>query len=404
MRRHVVIGNSHAAIAAVEAIRGVDRTDEIILISRERCFAYSPALTTYYLAGRLPYEGMFFCPEGFYDTHRVETRLGTAVSTVNAASRTIGLADGTTVSYDDLLIATGSVSSVPPVPGIDLPNVFTLWTAADAAQIARAAARVDTVAIIGAGLIGIQSLNAMIGRGKRVALVEMQGRLMPLALDADGSRIAESAVLAGGVDLHLNQRVERIDVSGRGLAVSLTSRRCVEAGMVIVAAGVKPNAAWLEGSGVARRAGVLVNERCATNIPGICAAGDVAEGPDAVTGTQRVNATLLNAAEQGRVAGLNMAGVPARCLRSVQVNAFTVLGVACASAGVTTATEGRHETLTSTSGTVYRKLVFDGDRLVGMVLVGDVDAAGILAAQIEHGDGRPQWGPVGRAISSGPTW
>jgi len=386
MRRHVVIGNSHAAIAAVEAIRRVDAGNDIVLIARELGVAYSPALLTYYLAGRLPYEGIFFCREDFYRAHRVEMRLGTPVVSVHPASRTVVLADGASVPYDDLLIATGSVPWVPPVPGTDLAHVFTLWTAADAARIARAAGAAERVAVVGAGLIGIQLLGAMIARGKRVSLVEMLGQIMPLALDAEGSRMVDEVLVAGGVDLHLDERVARIDTCRRGLSVSLASGRAVEADMVILATGVRPNAAWLDGSGVTRGAGVVVNEYCETNVPGIYAAGDVAEGTDAATGVRRVNATLLNAAEQGRVAGLNMAGTRVPCLRTVRVNAFAVHGVPCASAGLTRGLDGRRDSVSHASGRAYRTLIFDGERLVGMVLVGDVDLAGVLARMIERGD------------------
>ncbi len=384
MKRHVIIGNSHAAISAVQAIRSVSGTDDVILISREDCLAYSPALTTYYLSGRIPYEGMFFCQEEFYKANRVRTILGKQVVKVNAGAHTVALEDGTSLSYDDLLVATGSVSSVPPVPGMQLPNVLTLWTASDARRISDATAGASTVAVIGGGLIGIQSVNAMMARGKKVFLVEMLEQVMPQALDSEGARIVQERMAERGVGLHLGDRLVSIEARGGGLVVSLASGQRVQAEVAIVATGVRPNTALLEASGARIATGVIVNEYCETTAPSVYAAGDVAEGVDGVTGQLRINATLLNAVEQGRVAGLNMAGMRVPCLRTVQVNAFTPLGLPCASAGLVNATDGRQREFVRRSGKGYGKLVVEEDRIVGMVLVGDVDSAGILASAIER--------------------
>ncbi|MEK7777034.1 MAG: FAD-dependent oxidoreductase, partial [Chloroflexota bacterium] len=161
MKRHVIIGNSHAAISAVQAIRSVSSKDEVILISREDCPAYSPMLTPCYLSGDMPYEGMFFCDKAFYQENRVDTLLGKRVVKVTPKSKSVSLENGASVSYDTLLIATGSNSQVPPIPGTQLPNVFTLWSAEDARKIADAMSGAKTVAVVGAGLVGIDCVNVM---------------------------------------------------------------------------------------------------------------------------------------------------------------------------------------------------------------------------------------------------
>ncbi|MFH1140431.1 MAG: FAD-dependent oxidoreductase, partial [Chloroflexota bacterium] len=181
MKRHVIVGNSHAAISAVQAIRSVNSEDKVVLISREDCPAYSPMLTPCYLSGSMPYEGMFFCDEAFYQKNKVDTLLGKRVVRVTPKSKSVSLEDGTSISYDTLLVATGSASRVPPIPGTQLPNVFTLWTAEDARKIGDVMRGAETVAIIGAGLIGIDCVNVVMGWGKKVVLIEMLGQVIPQA-------------------------------------------------------------------------------------------------------------------------------------------------------------------------------------------------------------------------------
>jgi NAD(P)H-nitrite reductase large subunit len=389
VKRHVIVGNSHAGTTAIEWMRRANDEDEIILISREDCPAYSPALTTHYLGGHMSYDEMFYVDDGFYQKHAVKTMRGKAVVRVDSKAKTVYLEDDTAVPYDDLLIATGSLSLVPPIEGAQLPGVLTLWTADDALRVNEAAADAKEVAVIGGGLIGIQSTNAMFDIGKKVTQIEMLGQVMPAAMDADGSRVIEAHYRKHGVDLRLNERVMGIrEEKGRKL-LSLASGGEVSADLVVMAAGVKPNIAFLEGSGVEISRGILVDNHCQTNIEGIYAAGDVAESVNAVTGQRQINAIIPNAAEQGRVAGLNMAGNKVPNLRSIALNTFAPLGLSCASVGVLSSEEAGREAFIRQDGENYRKLIFEGDRLVGAVMIGYVDEAGLLGHMIEMQESRP---------------
>lgn len=382
MKRHVIIGNGGAAISAVLAIRSVSSEDEIVIISKEACPAYSPVLTTYYLSKSIPYEGMFLCDDRFYRRNAVQAILGKKAIRVVPTSRAVLLEDGTAVAYDDLLIATGSSPVVPPIAGVKGPGVFTLWTVEEARAIWEAAEGTETVAIIGAGLIGIQALSAMAKRGKKIIIVEMMDQIMPQALDQTGAGIVEERLRREGVDLRLGQTVQHIDDLGRRKALTLSSGEHAEADMVILAVGIKPNTDLLEGSGVKVHRGVLVDESSRTNIQGIYAAGDVAESVD-TSGESAVNATWPNAIEQGRFAGLNMAGRKARRLRRARTNISTVFGLPFASVDRVKGDPALHETLIHHKES-YLKLIFQVDLLVGVVLVGEVDSIGILASFIER--------------------
>ncbi len=388
MKRHVIVGNGHAGTTAIEWMRRVNDEDEIILISREDCPAYSPALTTHYLGGHIAYDEMFYVDDGFYRKQAVKTMRGKAVVKVDPKAKTVNLEDNTVIPYDDLLIATGSLSLIPPIEGVQLPGVLTLWTANDSLRINEAAANAKAVAVIGGGLIGIQSTNAMFDMGKKVTEIEMLGQVMPAAMDADGSRVIETHYRKHGVDLRLNERVTKIrDEKGRK-ALSLASGDEVAADLVIIATGVKPNISFLEGSGIETSRGILVDSHCQTNIEGIYAAGDVAESVNAVTGQRQINAIIPSATEQGRVAGLNMAGRKVPNLRSIALNTFAPLGLKCASVGLLNAESGEREEIIRQDDKNYRKLIFEGDRLVGAVMIGYVDEAGLLGHMIEMQESR----------------
>ncbi len=389
MKRHVIVGNSHAGTTAIEWMRQVNQDDEIILISREDCPAYSPALTTHYLGGHMSYDQMFYLDDGFYRKHAVKTMRGKAVVKIDPKSNTVLLEDDTSVPYDDLLIATGSVSLIPPIEGARLPGVLTLWTAEDARRIQKAVSAVKKVAVIGAGLIGIQSTNAMVDIGKKVTQIEMLDQVMPMAMDIDGSKVIEAHYRKAGVDLRLNERVTGIVEEKGQKVLSLASGSQVTADLVIMAAGVKPNIPFLEGSGVEVERGILIDNQCQTNIEGIYAAGDVAESVNAITGQRQINAIIPNAAEQGRVAGLNMGGRKASNLRTIALNTFTPLGLPCASVGILNENEDGRDAVIRRDGGNYRKLIFDGNSLMGAVLVGYVDEAGLLGHIIEMQESSP---------------
>lgn len=383
MKRHVIVGNGGAAISAVEALRSTGSADQITLISGERSPACCPVLTTYFLSGVIPYDAMFYRDWGFYQRNDVRLVLGRPAAQLDVGAARVELDNGAVVNYDDLLIATGSTTPIPPIPGIAPERVLTLWSAEDALAIEEASRRAATVAILGAGFIGLQVADAMHKKGKRTVVVEMADRVLPQVMDHQGAAILHERMLSTGVDLRLGEQVVRIQQEGTDLALCLSSGTNVKADLVIVATGVKPNIGWLERSGLHTALGLMVDEQGRTNVENVYAAGDVAESYDAVTQRSRVNATWTNAVEQGRAVGLTMVGKTVPRLAGTQVNVFTLFGVPCASAGVSGADPGGCEVRVE-RGPAYRKLLFRQGVLVGALLVGEVDEIGILASVIRR--------------------
>ncbi len=385
LKRHVIIGNSGAAISAVQGIRAISSTDAITVISKEDCSAYSPVLTTYYLAGSILYKDMFlFRDEELYGKNNVKAILGKEAIKVNTDANTVLLEDGALVEYDDLLIATGASPQRPKVTGTDLPKIYTLRTLQDAERIAEASKKAQDVLIIGGGLVGLQVANALFGKGAKMTLMVASQQILSQNVDGEAAKIIQKRVESFGVRFLLGRDVESIKEKGDKVVVTTNRGEELPADMLVVAKGVTPNIKLVEGSGVKLARGILVDKWMRTNIENVYAAGDVAGGIDDITGRPRSNPTWPSATGQGWVAGMNMAGQKVPFLRNVQFNICTLFGLSFASVGLTKGEGKRYNEVACRMGSNYRKFIFEGNVLVGAVLVGEVDDTGILTNFIER--------------------
>lgn len=384
MKHFVILGNGGAALSALKAIRSLRPEDPITLISQEDCPAYSPALTTYYLRGTIPYRRMFLCPLSYYRCQRATLLLRKRAIAVEPRREQVVVEGGEGVPYDELLIATGSRPLLPPTPGREL--ALTLWTARQAQVLKMRTKKAWRIAVVGAGLIGLQILDALYYRERFLTLVEMLPQVLPRVLDGEASFRVEQRLREGGIDLRLGETVEEVRDQGKLKELRLASGAKVEAQVVVFATGVAPNTSALTGSGVRVEQGVVVDETGRTNLEHIYAAGDVAQGPDSLTGRPQVNATWPNALEGGWTAGLNMAGQHTPRPHNIRVNILTPLGLPVASLGRVDPGPGDEEVTRRSPGS-YRKLLYHGGRLVGALLVGEVAEVGILANRLARDGG-----------------
>ena len=384
MKKHLIVGNGGAAISAVRAIRRINSDDEITVISKESCCAYSPVCLTYYMRGSIGREDVFICEESLYRQNKVNIVLGRKATNVDTKLRRVYTYGGEARYYDDLLIATGSSPVIPSIEGVNLPGVFVLRTIYDAERIISFLGSKESVAIIGSGLAAIQALGALINRGKKVVLAARRHQILRKILDLQGARILEERLYQEGADIRLNEPVLGIHGNDRKKVISLASGAELTADAVILAVGAHPNVDFIKGSRIELSSGIVIDQHCRTSKEGIYAAGDVAEAYDPITSHYTINATWPNAIEQGRVAGLNMAGKEASILRNIRFNIFTLFGFSCASLGLTRADGIKPDEIVLEHGVVYRKLFFKEGLLVGAVLLGDIDDAGIIVSLIQR--------------------
>jgi NAD(P)H-nitrite reductase large subunit len=386
--RYVIVGNSYAAVGAVESIRELDREGEIVIISDEPYEAYCRPLITYWITGEVREDKLAYRSANWYADHQVQTMLGRKVVRVDLPRRRVILEDGEEIAYDRLLIATGGTPFMPPIENIDAEGVFPM-TRLDDARAFKAWVEQDHVesgVIVGAGLICLSLFKAIEGMAIRFTLVEMLDRVMGIALDYEASAMIEKRLTDAGVTLRTSSLAEAIltDDDGRVRAVRLKSGEEIPCQVVVMAVGMRPNVALLEGSGVEIERGVGVDEYMRTNVEDIYAAGDVVKTWDVVNRMHHVIGILPLAYEQGRIAGWNMAGARRKFPGGIPLNSLPIFDTSLMTMGITITDERPDlDVLVHKEGDrVYRKLVFEGDRLVGAILVGDVAHGGVFTSLI----------------------
>ncbi len=393
--RQVIIGNSAAGISAAETIRSLDPNCSITIISDEDYPAYSRCLTPEFMAGNLSEERLRIRGNNFYLENKIKTKLGVKVVTIDAQNNVVILQNGDTVSYDKLLIATGSITTYPPIEGVNLPGVFGLRTLGDAKAILQAAEKARRVVVIGAGLVGLETAYALYRRGLEVTVVEKAPRILSQQFDNTASQLLQRDMEAEGIRLILGTGIKSIAgptlwarlFRSKGNGVVLENNNHLKCELVVVATGAKPNLDLVRDSGIQIKRGIVVNNLMQTNIPNIYAAGDVAETLDLVTGLRGVTPIWPNAVVQGKYAAYNMVGQERKYNGLIGMqNAVEFRDVPAIAIGITQAEDKEYEILKvyRPEQNLYKKLVIKNDVIKGMIFVGDINNAGVIAALIRN--------------------
>ena len=367
--RYVIIGGSAAAIGCIEGVRSVDKTGEIILITGETEWNYSRPLISYLLEGKTTRDKMWCRPDGFFTRNGVTVIAGVLASTLDAGDRTVRLSTGERLAYDRLLAATGSRPFVPPIPGLEtVERTFCFQTLSDASALAEALRPESRVLILGAGLTGVKCAEGIRGLCAQIAIADLAPRVLPAVLDDTAAAMVQARMEEKGVRFYLNDSAAAF----RGNTARLQSGTELEFDVLVTAVGVRPNTQLVADAGGAVDRGILVDGRCATTLPDVYAAGDCAQGYDAVSGEKRMLPLWPNAMLQGETAGINMAGGRADYTQGIALNASGVFGLHMVTAG---SYEG--ESFTVQRDGSYKRLVTADGVLKGVIMVGDVSRAGI---------------------------
>ncbi len=393
-KKHVVVGAGPAGLRAIETIRDYESDSSITLIGDEP--AYSRMVLPYYLAGDIEERAVFTGDQDYFTNLSVETRFGSRVTSIDARAKSVTLSDGSTVEYDDLLIATGSSATRPPIPGADLPGVQNMWSLDDARAFLSRAKPNSEVVIIGAGFIGLIILDGLHGARHKITFVELEDRILPRMIASGGAKVVESWMGRHGVETITGTSVTRIEASNGRLSLSLASGQSLQVDSVVVATGIKPNMDFAASAGVQTGDGILVNNQMETNVAGIFAAGDVAEGPVLNSQAREVHAIQPTAFEHGRVAGANMAGQKVTYPGSLGFNVIDAVGLQVASFG-DWQNDADTTNVSSDITSIYRRLSWKGDAIVGAVMIGratDIGAlndVGMVKGFIQAGTALGKW-------------
>ena len=381
MTKHVIIGNGPAGVVAAEALRKLDPKSEITLVGDEPEPPYSRMAIPYFLMGNIAEEGTHLRKDkGHFDGLRIKLVRGRAAS-VDVKAKSVKLQDGAALAFDRLLVATGSRPVKPPIKGLDAPNVHTCWTLEDARAIARLAKSGARVLQIGAGFIGCIIMEALAARGTQLTVVEMGDRMVPRMMTEKAGNMIRRWCEAKGVSVITSAAVESLRAGGKAgeLMAKLNNGQEIAADLVICAAGVAPNADFLKGSGIAVERGIRVDASMRTSVPGIYAAGDATEAADFHSGKPVLNAIQPNAADQARIAAINMAGGQASQAGSMAINVLDTLGLISASFGQWWGEPGGESVeRIDEKGYKYLSLQFKDDVLIGATSIGLTDHVGVL--------------------------
>jgi NAD(P)H-nitrite reductase large subunit len=386
---YVIIGNSVAAVGAIRGVRKIDQKGNITVISRERHIAYGRPLISYLLGGQVTEKRMAYLPEGFYEDNRVNLLLNSEVIAVNGDKKQVKLAGGDLIAYDRLLVATGGDPFIPPIEGLaGKEKVFTFTTWDDAAKLKGISHDIDRVVVIGGGLIGLKAAEGLHQIGKQITIVELADRILSNAFDKPAGRIVAKKMKANGIEVITEETVVAVEGKGGEITgVTLKSGDFIPCDTVIVAIGVRPAAAFLKGSKVTVNRGIVVDDRMETNVKGIFAAGDVAEASDFFTDQKNPMPIWPDAYIQGDVAGTVMAGGDKGYIGGLSMNSLELFKVPTISMGITNPVEPKKYSILTyqdLENYQYRKIVMQGKLLVGAVLVGNVERAGIFAGIIRE--------------------
>ncbi len=377
--RYLIIGNSAGGIGAAEAIREVDATGSIIIVSDEPYPAYSRAMISKYLTKERTLQGMLFRPLDFYDENGITTLLGERVKSLGLSDRTVELESGERILWEKLLIASGGVPIVPQIEGIGKRGVFNFLTLDDAKAIDEYLNNVNKALIVGGGLIGISVAEALTKRDKKVTVVEMKERILNTILDEQASLIAEESAKQAGVRIICGQTVAEVTGNEWVTGVILDSGEEIPCSMVVVAIGVLPRAELVQGTSIRVNRGIVVDRNMATSHPDVYACGDAAEAYDFTYDTNRLTPIWPNAYIGGRIAGRNMAGIEAEYPGGTGMNSLNYFGLDIAAAGIVVPPDDNgYECMSREDDGVYQKLVLRNNVVVGMVCIGDIEKSGIF--------------------------
>lgn len=370
--RHVIIGASFAALNAAKAILSNESDDEVVVLSKEKDAPYYRPLISYLLMGKTTEEKMRMSfPES------VKIILGTEAERIDTKKKEVIASNGKRYKYDRLLISTGSRPFAPPFKGLDRVSdeiKTTFMTLEDARKLNGMLDKDKRVLIIGSGLIGLKSAEAILERVKSVDVIDLQNRILPAVLDEVSSEYLKKYLEAKGMRFHLGLSVDEFyEKSAR-----LTDNSTLDFDALVLAVGVKANTSLFEEVGGKVGRGILIDTHSRTNIQNIYAAGDVTESMDISSMVSKPIQIVPNASLQGETAGMNMSGIERTFDNAIPMNATGFFSLHLITAGTY---KGELLDLSDENG--LRRFYIENDELKGFILTESaIERGGIYTSLI----------------------
>ncbi len=363
-RRIVIAGGGIAGLNAAKAAREQDADCSVIILDEGDTNTYIRTRLPDYISGAASYQELFPYDDAWYSTNKITIYKNSKVTGIDVSKKTIATTMGL-LEFDSLVIALGSSGNIPPIPGVDLENCFSVRTLADADKIKRLSDRGRTCTIIGGGLLGLEMAWAIKQLGCEINVIEHNSRLLPRQIDEQGAALLQKAISDKGINLYLNAEVQEVAGNGKLAHVKLKDGTAIRSDFVILSTGVKANTQPFTASGINIARSILVDGHMQTNVEGIYAAGDIAE-------YNGKNFSIWPiAVAQGKVAGNNAAG---GTMEYVEINPYTSLkikGITMFSIGDVFSADSMVTTELDMEANKYIKLFIKDDIISGAIVFGD---------------------------------
>lgn len=387
MSKYIIVGASAAGLATAEQIRKTDKNGEITILTREDYLPYSRPSISYYLKGRVKESDVYLRKSSYYKTNKINIVTGADVKSIDTEAKTVR-AGRKTYSYDKLCLAAGSKPFIPPMKNVEgKNNVYTFLDMASAKAVKTVADKDTKAVVIGGGLIGMKAAEGLSKVCKSVDVIEFAPRILPSILDAKSAKSVKKYIEnEGGIKFHLEDTIVEAKSRGKTItSVVLKSGKVLKCDLLVVAVGVRPETALAESAGLEVDRGIITDTATMqTSDENIYAAGDCTVSVDMLDGSKKIIALWPNAVQQGTVAGSQMAGGDMVIDGTYSVNAIDFYGLRICTCGLINAHGGQYTDKIKQNGDEYKRLVFEGNRLVGFVLINSSTNAGIYTNLISN--------------------
>ncbi len=383
---HVIIGNGGAGVSALQAIRKLDKKSDITIISREKYPAYSPCSLPNLIGGEIDKSKIFRFDANFYDQLNAKFMKNTEAVNIFPDEKKVKLADGKNIKFDKLLISAGAVPITPKgLEDLTLDGVHIMGTLNSSLQIINNIKQgVNHAVIVGGGFMGIETACMLKKRGINVTIVEMLPNILSRMLDSDVSEKVAEILKKHDIRLILNDSVKNINGKEKVNSVTLSKKK-LKCDVVVLAIGVVPNTRIIKGSGINANRGIIVDLTMKTNKQDIYAAGDITEVYEQILGKKGLFAIWPNAIEQGRIAGLNMAGKISKYDGAEIVNVLDIFNTPIVAMGYISKDIGKCKTIIRSTPHTYKKILLKKNRIVGLQFVGSIRNTGSFYSIIKKG-------------------
>lgn len=385
--KYVIIGASAAGLSVAESIRKNDKSGEITILTREDYLPYSRPSISYYLKGKVNENDMLLRKPSYYSSLGITIVTGADVSAIDV-NKKIVKANRKTYAYDKLCLATGSKPFVPPMKNVEgKSNVFTFLDLASTKAVKKMANKDTRAVVIGGGLIGMKAAEGLSRICRSVDVIEFAPRILPSILDEKSAKNVKAYIeKEGGIKFHLEDTIVEAKSKGKAItSVLLKSGKELECDMLVVAVGVRPETELAEKAGLEVNRGIITNDSTMqTSNADVYACGDCCVSTDMLDGSRKIIALWPNAVQQGRVAGSQMAGGDELIDGTYSVNAIDFYGLRICTCGLINAQGDSYSDKIKQNGDEYKRLIFEGNRLVGFVLINSSTNAGIYTSLISN--------------------